>query len=63
MEDWISIATLVKHLLKAFAISGALVIVTLSAIAVGIVWIELSKNIFYSFPCIIIFLKKSVKIK
>ena len=74
MEDWISIETLPKYLLKALAmpviVSVMLAIVSLiTVIAVGKIWLELFQDIFflYSPPRIFwvfnVFLKKSDKIK
>ena len=74
MEDWISIETLPKYLLKALAmpviVSVMLAIVSLiTVIAVGKIWLELFQDIFFLFspPRIFwvfnVFLKKSDKIK
>ena len=54
MDDWISIATLAKYLLKALAMSDGLVIVSLlTVIVVGKVWLELFEDIISFIPLLL----------
>ena len=66
-ENSISIATLVKQLLKALAISDGLVIASLlTVIAVGEIWLKLFEDIIFCVPFHMflgLFLKKSGKVK
>ena len=56
MEDWVSIGTLAKWLLKALAMSGGLVTVSLiTVIAVGKICLKLFEDIIFFIPFHIFF--------